>query len=170
MKTLTCSFSGFKIFPGRGIKYVKADCKAFVFFSSKTKRAFLHRANPRNRRWTQQYRTVNKKGQQTEAVAHQRRRKTHKVERAIEGASLDEIRQKRMQRPEARAAAREAALLKIKQSKQAKAKPTSAAPKKPAAPAAAEKAAKPVKAAKAKKAAPVKSVPKQNPKTQQKGR
>ncbi len=65
--------------------------------------------NPRNIRWTQVYRRLNKKGA-VEEIAKKKTRKTQKVQRAIVGASLEVIKQKRNQKPEVRAASREAAL------------------------------------------------------------
>jgi large subunit ribosomal protein L24e len=65
--------------------------------------------NPRKIRWTQVYRRMHKKGT-LEEVARKKIRKTQKLQRAIVGASLDVIKQKRNQKPEVRAASREAAL------------------------------------------------------------
>ncbi|SAM04661.1 hypothetical protein [Absidia glauca] len=69
-------------------------------------------------RWTTIYRRLNKKGV-TEEVAKKRSRRTVKHERAIAGASWDAIRAKRNQKPDARAAARQAAIAKSKESKKA---------------------------------------------------
>jgi len=75
--------------------------------------------NPRKIRWTQLYRRLHKKGA-TEETSRKRTRKTQKLQRAIVGASLQEIRQKRNQKPEVRAASREAALKEIKERKKEK--------------------------------------------------
>eukprot|EP01116_Phalansterium_solitarium_P013345 TRINITY_DN30722_c1_g1_i1.p1 TRINITY_DN30722_c1_g1~~TRINITY_DN30722_c1_g1_i1.p1 ORF type:complete len:159 (-),score=42.28 TRINITY_DN30722_c1_g1_i1:71-547(-) len=138
MKTGLCQFSGFKIYPGHGKKIVKADAKTFTFVSQKCERYFLMKRNPRKIRWTQLYRRLHRKGQ-TEEVVKKRSRKTQKLQRAIVGASLEAIKQKRNQKPEVRAASREAALREIKDRKKAakaakatKAAPTKAAPAKAA--------------------------------------
>lgn len=57
----------------------------------------------------------------TEEVAKKRTRRTVKHERAVVGASWDAIRAKRAQKPEVRAAARQAAVAKSKEAKKAKA-------------------------------------------------
>ncbi len=76
---------------------------------SKCKLLFLARANPRKVKWTQAYRKFHRKGI-TEEIVKKKARKIQKVERAIVGASLEVLRQKRNQKPEVRAAARDAAL------------------------------------------------------------
>jgi large subunit ribosomal protein L24e len=72
--------------------------------------------NPRKIRWTAIYRRLNKKGM-TEEVQKKRSRRTVKHERAVVGASWDAIRAKRNQKPDARAAARQAAIAKSKEAK-----------------------------------------------------
>ena len=119
MKTGLCQFSGFKIYAGHGIRFIRSDNKTFTFVDNKSERYFLLRRNPRKVRWTQIYRRLHKKGT-TEEVTRKRARKTQKLQRAIVGASLEVIRQKRNQKPEVRAASREAALREIKERKKQK--------------------------------------------------
>jgi len=91
--------------------------------------------------WTQAYRRLHKKGI-TEEVVKKRTRKVQKVERAIVGASLEVIRQKRNQKPEIRAAARDAALREAKDKQKAKVDAKNASkPVPPSAKAAAKKPA-----------------------------
>ncbi|KAI8342645.1 ribosomal protein L24e-domain-containing protein [Absidia repens] len=118
MKLEICAFSGFKIYPARGKTYVRIDSRTFRFINGKAESYFLQRLNPRKIRWTTIYRRLNKKGV-TEEVAKKRSRRTVKHERAIAGASWDAIRAKRNQKPDARAAARQAAIAKSKESKKA---------------------------------------------------
>jgi len=121
IKTGLCSYSGFKIYPGHGIRFIRNDAKIFVFVNSKNKNLFAGRKNPRKTRWTQVYRRVNKKGT-TEEVVKKRTRRVHKVvEKAIAGTTLEAIKQKRDQKPEVRAAAREAALREAKEKNKARA-------------------------------------------------
>ncbi|CAG8518105.1 4737_t:CDS:2 [Acaulospora morrowiae] len=101
MKIEVDSFSGNKIYPGKGKIYVRADNK---------------KLNPRKICWTQVYRRMHKKGI-TEEVAKKRTRRTVKHERAIVGASWDAIKSKRNQKPEVRAAARAAAVREGKEKK-----------------------------------------------------
>ncbi|KAG1457834.1 hypothetical protein G6F46_009261 [Rhizopus delemar] len=88
----------------------------FRFINGKTESYFLQRLNPRKIRWTAIYRRLNKKGM-TEEVQKKRSRRTVKHERAVVGASWDAIRAKRNQKPDARAAARQAAIAKSKEAK-----------------------------------------------------
>ncbi|KAL6243208.1 60S ribosomal protein L24 [Rhinocladiella similis] len=117
MRTYDDTFSATKIYPGKGKLYVRGDSKVFRFQNGKTESLFLQRKNPRRIAWTMLYRRMHKKGI-SEEVAKKRTRRTVKNQRAIVGASLDVIKERRSQRPEARAAARQAA---IKESKEQKA-------------------------------------------------
>ncbi|EIE81841.1 hypothetical protein RO3G_06546 [Rhizopus delemar RA 99-880] len=70
----------------------------------------------------------------TEEVQKKRSRRTVKHERAVVGASWDAIRAKRNQKPDARAAARQAAIAKSKEAKKTaaaakKANPAASQPK-----------------------------------------
>ncbi|KAI9281991.1 ribosomal protein L24e-domain-containing protein [Sporodiniella umbellata] len=118
MKLEICSFSGQKIYPAKGKTYVRIDSRTFKFINGKTESYFLQRLNPRKIRWTAIYRRLNKKGM-TEEVQKKRSRRTVKHERAVVGASWDAIRAKRNQKPDARAAARQAAISKSKDAKKA---------------------------------------------------
>ena len=80
----------------------------------------MQRKNPRKIAWTVVYRRLHKKGV-TEEVAKKRSRKTVKHQRGIVGASLEQINARRNQKPEVRAAARQAAVAKSKEDKKAKA-------------------------------------------------
>ncbi|SPO24934.1 probable ribosomal protein L24.e.A, cytosolic [Ustilago trichophora] len=119
MKVEICAFSQRKIYPGKGRLYVRGD-KVFRFVSSKNESLFLQRKNPRKIAWTVVYRRLHKKGV-TEEVAKKRSRKTVKHQRGIVGASLEQINARRNQKPEVRAAARQAAVAKSKEDKKAKA-------------------------------------------------
>jgi len=120
VKTETCSFSGLRIYPGHGIFFVRGDSKGFKFISRKVKSLFTQRLNPRKLAWTQLYRRMHKKG----TLEEQNRKKARKVNKsatkAVVGASLEAIKLKRNQKPEVRAAAREAALREVKERAKAK--------------------------------------------------
>ncbi|ETI23548.1 60S ribosomal protein L24 [Cladophialophora carrionii CBS 160.54] len=118
MRTYDDTFSGTKIYPGKGKLYVRGDSKIFRFQNGKTESLFLQRKNPRRIAWTILYRRMHKKGI-SEEVAKKRTRRTVKHQRAIVGASLDVIKERRSQRPEARAAARQAAIKDAKEKKAA---------------------------------------------------
>ena len=117
MRTYDDSFSGQRIYPGKGKIYVRGDSKVFRFQNGKSESLFLQRKNPRRISWTVLYRRQHRKGI-SEEVAKKRSRRTVKAQRGIVGASLDVIKERRTQRPEARSAARAAA---IKESKDKKA-------------------------------------------------
>ncbi|KAH3901762.1 probable 60S ribosomal protein L24-B [Saccharomycodes ludwigii] len=106
MKVEIDSFSGSKIYPGRGTLFVRGDSKIFRFQSSKSASLFKQRKNPRRISWTVLYRRHHKKGI-TEEVSKKRTRKTVKAQRPIVGASLDFIKEKRSVKPEVRKAKRD---------------------------------------------------------------
>merc|ERR1711920_1042581 len=116
MKLELCSFSGFKIYPGHGRTMVKADGKTFKFLSAKTQRAHDLKRNPRKITWTVLYRRKHKKGIE-EDVAKKRTKRTQKFQRAVVGASLNDILAKRNQKPEVRKAQREQAIRAAKEAK-----------------------------------------------------
>ena len=120
VKTDTCNFSGLRIYPGHGIFFVRGDSKGFKFISRKAKSLFTQRLNPRKLSWTVLYRRMHKKGT-LEDTSKKKARKVNKSSiKAVAGASLDVIKAKRNQKPEVRAAAREAALREVKERAKAK--------------------------------------------------
>jgi len=144
VKTDTCSFSGLRIYPGHGIFFVRGDSKGFKFVSRKVKSLFTQRLNPRKLSWTVLYRRMHKKGT-LEDTSKKKARKVNKASiKAVAGASLDVIKAKRNQKPEVRAAAREAALREVKERAKVKqaAKKVEAKKAAPAAKAAAPKQSK----------------------------
>nr|CAJ17316.1 ribosomal protein L24e [Hister sp. APV-2005] len=116
MKIGLCAYSGYKIYPGHGKTMVKVDGKQFTFLNSKCEHAHLMKRNPRKVTWTVLYRRKHKKGQGEEA-SKRRTRRTQKFQRAIVGASLNDILAKRNQRPEVRKAQREQAIRAAKEQK-----------------------------------------------------
>ncbi|CAI5759144.1 unnamed protein product [Candida verbasci] len=116
MKIEVDSFSGSKIYPGRGTLFVRGDSKIFRFQSSKSASLFHQRKNPRRISWTVLYRRHHKKGI-SEETSKKRSRKTVKHQRAIVGASLELIKERRSQKPSERKATREAKLQKDKEAK-----------------------------------------------------
>ncbi|RMJ13581.1 60S ribosomal protein L24 [Fusarium euwallaceae] len=118
MRTYDDTFSGERIYPGKGKLYVRGDSKIFRFQNGKSESLFLQRKNPRRIAWTVLYRRQHRKGI-SEEVAKKRTRRAVKAQRAIVGASLDVIKEKRNIRPEARSAARAQAIKESKEKKQA---------------------------------------------------
>ena len=70
----------------------------------------MMRRNPRETAWTIHYRRKHKKGAQGSEMVKRRTRRTVKSQKAITGASLNEILMKRNQKPEVRKAQREQAI------------------------------------------------------------
>merc|ERR1712183_700177 len=144
MKIELCSYSGYKIYPSRGRTLVKQDGKVFKFLDGRSHRAHLLKRNPRKVTWTVLYRRKHNKGIEAD-VSKKRTKRTQKFQRAVVGATLQDIMAKRNQKPEVRKAQREQAIRAAKELK----KTAEATTKKPAA-AAAPKA----KSAKAAQKAP----------------
>ncbi|KAI3392778.1 hypothetical protein diail_5214 [Diaporthe ilicicola] len=119
MRTYDDTFSGQRIYPGKGKLYVRGDSKVFRFQNGKSESLFLQRKNPRRIAWTVLYRRQHRKGI-TEEAAKKRTRRAVKSQRAIVGASLDVIKEKRSMRPEARSAARQQAIKESKEKKAAR--------------------------------------------------
>merc|ERR1712137_603799 len=143
MKIELCAYSGYKIYPCRGRTLVKSDGKVFKFLDGRSMKAHLLKRNPRKVTWTVLYRRKHRKGVEEEG-AKKKTKRTTKYQRAIVGASLNEILAKRNQKPELRKAQREEAIRAAKEVKKTK-KDTAkkAAPAKDAKP-----KAKPTKTAK----------------------
>merc|ERR1711915_30753 len=132
MKIQLCSFSGYKIQPGRGKTMVRTDGRVMVFLSSRCEAAYRLKKNPRKIRWTVLYRRLHKKGVEEE-TKKRRTRRVQKFQRAIVGASLTDIMAKRNMKPEVRKAQREQAIRVAKEKAKAPKAPKAApAAKKPA--------------------------------------
>merc|ERR1711936_1371976 len=102
--------------------------------------AHMLKRNPREVTWTVLYRRKHKKGLEEE-TAKKRNKRTTKFQRAVVGATLQDIMAKRNQKPEVRKAQREQAVRAAKDAKKSS-KPAGA---KKAAPKKAKKAEKAVK-------------------------
>merc|ERR1712003_116091 len=76
----------------------------------------MGRKKPAKLVWTQAWRRLHKKGL-SEANLKKRRTRARKVERAVVGLSLDDIKKKAAQKPEFRSAQRSSALKEVKDRK-----------------------------------------------------
>ncbi|ERN19336.1 hypothetical protein AMTR_s00069p00095150 [Amborella trichopoda] len=114
-RTELCRFSGAKIYPGRGIRFIRSDSQVFLFANSKCKRYFHNRLKPSKLTWTAMYRKQHKKDIHAETVKKRRRTTKKPYSRSIVGATLEVIQKKRTEKAEVRDAAREAALREIKE-------------------------------------------------------
>merc|ERR1719221_676697 len=114
IKTEICTYSEYRIYPGRGIRFVAKDGRSQFFINHKMDSLFKQRIKPVKLTWTLNWRRKNKKGR-AEDAGKKRTRKAAKVQKAIVGMSLDDIKRKRAQKPELRAAARDAAMKEHKE-------------------------------------------------------
>merc|ERR1711994_1073678 len=94
------------------------DGKSYKFLSSRTHKAHILKRNPRETSWTVLYRRKHKKGTE-EDVTKRRNKRTQKFQRAVVGATLQDIMAKRNQKPEVRKAQREQAVRSAKDAKKA---------------------------------------------------
>merc|ERR1711966_86151 len=121
VKTDLCNYSGFRIYPGHGKKYVRIDHKMFTFVNAKSERCFKMKRRNLTTKWTVQYRRINKKGTLEQEAKKRRSKKTTAQTREISGISADMLEKKRAARPVAKASkATDAALKELKSRKGAK--------------------------------------------------
>merc|ERR1711971_967070 len=114
IKTDPCSFSEMKIYPGRGTKFVIKDGKTHLFISSKTRSLFHQKIKPVKLTWTQASRRFNKKTKVVD-IQKKRTRRTTRVQKAVVGMSLDEIRRRRTEDTATRDKALEASKKEIRE-------------------------------------------------------
>jgi len=113
IKTEPCSFSEYRIYPGRGRKFAAKDGKVYYFISTKVKSLFHQKKKQVKITWTQAWRRFNKKTKVDE-ITKRRTRKTTRVQKAIVGISLDEIKRRRAEKPEERERKMEQAKKEVK--------------------------------------------------------
>jgi len=92
---------------------IRRDGKPVFLGTSKSFSLTLQRKKAAKLVWTQAWRRLHKKGL-TEAATKKRSKRSNKVQRAVVGASLDEIKKKAAQKSDFRAAQRDAALKEVK--------------------------------------------------------
>merc|ERR1719326_2797451 len=109
VKTENCVYSEYRIYPGRGIRFVQRDGKVQLFLNHKVISLFHQKIKPVKLTWTLNWRRKNKKGK-AEDAGKKRTKKATKVQKAIVGMSLEDIKKKKSQKVEIRAAAKDAAL------------------------------------------------------------
>mmetsp|Transcript_40500 Transcript_40500/g.46463 ORF Transcript_40500/g.46463 Transcript_40500/m.46463 type:complete len:155 (-) Transcript_40500:35-499(-) len=127
-KTEQCHFSEYKIYPGRGHKFVRKDGKSFFFLSKKTRKLHFQNIKASQLTWTPMWRRKNRKGAYAKTTRTRTKRTTRKM-KAIVGMSLAEINRIRSQGEAERAKIREKVKEEQKKKKQAQIEAKKAAQK-----------------------------------------
>lgn len=63
LKTNTCRFSGLRIYPGKGLIFIRTDGQQYMFLNKKCKAYYHNRLRPAKLAWTVAYRKQHKKDQ-----------------------------------------------------------------------------------------------------------
>ncbi|KFG60316.1 ribosomal protein RPL24 [Toxoplasma gondii RUB] len=103
IKTDMCSFSEYRIYPGRGQRFVAKDGKVHTFIHRKEASLFRQKIKPVKLHWTLVWRRMNKKGGKDAVNKRRSRKATKTVQKAIVGLSLEDIKRTRAQKPETKA-------------------------------------------------------------------
>ncbi|CAD7931138.1 unnamed protein product [Amoebophrya sp. A25] len=128
VKTDLCSYTEYKIYPGRGQKFVAKDGKVSFFLTAKADSLFHQKIKAVKLTWSQAWRRMNKKGK-LEVNTRRAKKKGAKQQKAIAGLTLEDMKAKRNQRDNLRQQAKETAVkeAKARQTKKAS-KPQQAKP------------------------------------------
>merc|ERR1719456_1837093 len=114
IKSDLCVYTEYRIYPGRGKRFVAKDGKVTFYINQKAFSLNRQKIKPVKLTWTQAWRRMNKKGKVEKGKARKGRKST-KFQKAIVGMTLDDIKRKRAQKPELRQAAKEAAMKEAKE-------------------------------------------------------
>lgn len=129
VKTEICHYTEYKIYPGHGQKSVGRDMRTSIFITKKAEQLYHQKIKPVKLTWTQAWRRHNKKGA-VSSGARRKNKRTVKVQKAIVGLTLDDIKNKKKAVAQRSADAAEQAKIEAKKRVQNKVnKPKAAAPK-----------------------------------------
>merc|ERR1712216_496495 len=124
VKTDICNYSGFKIYPGHGKRFVRSDQRMLTFINGKSSACMLMKRRNLTTKWTVHYRRINKKGAAEESSRTKRKKATTTRTREISGLSQEMLEKRRSARPAAKGSkATDAALKELKSRKGAKKAP-----------------------------------------------
>jgi large subunit ribosomal protein L24e len=113
-----CALSEYRIYPGNGKLMIRRDGKPIWLGTSKAFSLTIQRKKAAKLVWTQAWRRLHKKGL-SETTTKKRTRRANKVQRAVVGASLEDIKKRASEKSSVRTAARESALKELKARKTA---------------------------------------------------
>merc|ERR1711878_163903 len=113
-KTQKCSYTDYKIVPGRGSRFVSKDGRLHYFISTKARSLFTQKIKPVKLTWTTAWRAYNKKIK-VDDIQKKRSRKTTRIQKAVVGMSIEEIRRRKAESTEDRDKSATAAAKEIKQ-------------------------------------------------------
>jgi large subunit ribosomal protein L24e len=116
-QTDLCAFSEYRIYPGHGQKYVRRDGQLLNISTGKCMSMVHQGKKSQKLMWTQAWRRLNKKGKD-EGISKKKSRKTVRVQRAVMGVTVEELKAKR-QATKPKSVATEAALKEVKDRKKA---------------------------------------------------
>ena len=135
--------------PGRGTRFISKDGRTHYFISTKARSLFHQKIKPVKLTWNMAWRAHNKKIK-VDDIQKKRSRKTTRIQKAVVGMSIEEIRRKKAESREDRDKNATAAEKEIKdrKAKQMQQKKAAASKNNKGAGKAAEKAVKNVKQAK----------------------
>merc|ERR1712223_113960 len=115
-KTEKCSYTEYKIVPGRGSHFISKDGRTHYFISTKARSLFHQKIKPVKLTWTLAWRAYNKKIK-VDDIQKKRSRKTTRIQKAVVGMSIEEIRRRKAESREDRDKANVAAEQTIKERK-----------------------------------------------------
>ncbi|KAJ8637363.1 hypothetical protein MRB53_011630 [Persea americana] len=100
LKTQLCRFSGAKLYPGKGIKFVRTRLSGISLCQLKMQAVLPQSSKPSKLTWTIMYRKQHKKDIHAEAAKKRRCTAKKPYFRSIVGATLEVIQKKRFRRRE----------------------------------------------------------------------
>merc|ERR1712109_34675 len=115
-KTEKCSYTEYKIVPGRGSRFISKDGRTHYFISTKARSLFHQKIKPVKLTWPLAWRGYNKKIK-VDDIQKKRSRKTTRIQKAVVGMSIEEIRRRKAESREDRDKANVAAEQTIKERK-----------------------------------------------------
>jgi large subunit ribosomal protein L24e len=118
IKCETCAFSGYKIYPAHGKKFIRRDGQPFIFINAKSCAYFRQGMKSSNLTWTISWRKKHKK---TAALTRTRRRtrRTAKAGRTIGTVTRAEIERRSNKSDAQRTAERDALKRQLKEARKA---------------------------------------------------